>query len=323
MAIKKRFWIVILLAVLITSCSDTEQEKEQVTSAKLYGISKDINDLKGALELAPENITLKQQLGLRLYDYYLEQAILKGVSDDNLPFLFYDKKNSAACLLIHGFTATPWELKKLGEYLYQQNINAYGVLVEGHGTTPEELDKTTWQDWYESAEVGLQLISYLTENPYVCGQSGGASLAIMLAEENDVAGIISIASPVYLKDKRANLAFLLVPFNYYHKNKNVGEDDIGHYYETRSAGSIAELVKLIKEHKKILDKITAPILIIQSVKDTRIETRSVEYIYDNIGSEKKDILMVDEPEHVLTTGDNNGNVFEMIVDFIEENEKKE
>ena len=321
MAIKKRFWVVFLLVVLVTSCSGTEQEKTQVTSPKLDSISKEINDLKGALELAPEDITLKQQLGLRLYDYYLEQAILKGVSEDNLPFLFYDEKNSAGCILIHGFTATPWELKKLGEYLYQQNINAYGVLIEGHGTTPEELDKTKWQDWYESAEEGLQLISYLTENPYVCGQSAGASLAIMLAGENDVAGIVSIASPVYLKDKRAKFAFLLAPFNYYHKNKNVGEEDMGYYYETRSARSIAELIKLIGEHKKILNKITAPILIIQSVKDTRIETKSVEYIYDNIGSEKKDILMVDEPEHVLTTADHNGRVFERISDFIKENEK--
>lgn len=312
MIIKKRFLTIILFAVLITSCSYVETGSEQKE------FPEEIINLQKEVEISPENTALKHQFGLTLYEHYLEQSRFKKVSEENLPFLFYNEKNTEGCLLIHGFTATPWELKELGKYLFSKNITVYGVLLEGHGTTPQELDKTTWQDWYKSAEEGLDLLSYLADDVYVCGQSAGASLAIMLAEENDFAGIISIASPIYLKDERAYLAFLLAPFNLYFKNKNLKEEDKGHYYEIRSAKSIAEVVKLVREQKKILNKITLPILIVQSRNDTRIKTESAEYIYDNIGSLDKQTLIVNAPEHVLTTGEDNEGVFESIKNFIKE-----
>ena len=174
MMIKKRFLVIILFAILITSCSDIERQSEQKE------FPEEIINLQKEVELSSENTALKHQLGLMLYDYYLEQARLKNVAEENLPFLLYNESNSAGCLLIHGFTATPWELKKLGKHLFSKNITVYGVLLEGHGTTPQELDKTTWQDWYKSAEEGLDLLPYLVDNVYVCGQSAGASLAIML-----------------------------------------------------------------------------------------------------------------------------------------------
>lgn len=312
MMIKKRFLIIVLFAIFITSCSEIE------ISSKQKEFPENITKLQKAVELSPEDTALKHQLGLMLYEHYLEQARLKKVSEENLPFLFYNEKNTEGCLLIHGFTATPWELRELGKHLFSRNITVYGVLLEGHGTSPKELDKTRWQDWYESSEEGLDLLSYLVDNVYVCGQSAGASLAIKLAEENDIKGIVSIVSPIYLKDERANLAFLLAPFNLYFKNKNLKEEDKNYYYEIRSAKSIAELVKLIREQKKILNKITHPILIIQSRNDTRIETESAEYIYDKIGSSNKGVLLVDEPEHVLVTGDNNEGIFESITNFIKE-----
>src|SRR3989338_5689765 len=314
MALKKRLLVVFLLGLLLTACSN-------VNTKKVENLPDSIISLKNALEISPNDAELRQKLGVELHNYYLKKAVEKNVAEENLPFLLHSKNNSVGCLLVHGFTATPWELRELGNYLYKNNISVYGALIDGHGTTPEELDKTRWQDWYKSAEEGLLLMSYLTERTYICGQSAGASLAITLAESNNVAGIVLIAAPIYLNDIRAKFAFLLAPFNYYNKNTNLKEDDKNHYYEMRSARSIAELVKLIDDNKKNMNKVSAPVLIIQSIDDTRIKPESAKYIYDNIGSDEKKIITIDKPEHVLTTGDQNNEVFESIIGFIKENER--
>ncbi len=298
--------------IVITACSDINRYGNQEE------LPENIISLKNALELSPENETLRYMFGKALYDYSLNQAIEKSVSEENLPFLLYNENNSKGCLMIHGFTATPWELRELGEYLFGKNITVYGVLLEGHGTSPEDLDKTKWQDWYKNSEEGLLLLSYLANDTYICGQSAGALLALKLAEENEVKGVIAISSPIYLKDKRANFAYLLAPFDTYHKNKNINDNEKVYYYEKRSARSIAELMKLIKDSKRNLNKMNAPTLIIQSSKDTRIETESAQYVYDNIKSKRKELMIVNDPEHVLTTGEDNKDIFERIVGFIRE-----
>src|ERR1039458_9460781 len=58
-------------------------------------------------------------------------------------------------LLLHGFAGTPPELRRLGEALARSGWRCYGPLLAGHGTTPEELDRTRWQDWADSAQAAL------------------------------------------------------------------------------------------------------------------------------------------------------------------------
>src|SRR4051812_26008702 len=58
-------------------------------------------------------------------------------------------------LLTHGFTSSPAEVRPLGIYLAEQGYTVYGPLLAGHGTAPEDLRTTTWQQWVASAEAGL------------------------------------------------------------------------------------------------------------------------------------------------------------------------
>ena len=56
-------------------------------------------------------------------------------------------------LLVHGFTASPTELRTLGDYLHQAGFSIQGVRTAGHGTNADDLGKYTRRDWYASVEA--------------------------------------------------------------------------------------------------------------------------------------------------------------------------
>ena len=67
------------------------------------------------------------------------------------PFFFAGGEEGV--LLIHGYTGAPGEMRLLGEFLHRKGYTVLGVLLPGHCTTPKNLSKYTFDDWY--AEVGL------------------------------------------------------------------------------------------------------------------------------------------------------------------------
>ncbi|MBR2071216.1 MAG: carboxylesterase, partial [Phascolarctobacterium sp.] len=67
--------------------------------------------------------------------------------------------NKKGVLVIHGYTGTPAEMRLLGDHLHQEGYTVLGVRLPGHGTTPEELNETQWQDWYAVAQEGFERLT--------------------------------------------------------------------------------------------------------------------------------------------------------------------
>jgi carboxylesterase len=90
------------------------------------------------------------------------------------PFLY--KAGEVGCLMLHGFTSTPFEMRGLGQYLAERGITAGAPLLAGHGTVPEDLQDTTWRDWYESVETALDIMLAQCKRVFLAGLSlGGAA----------------------------------------------------------------------------------------------------------------------------------------------------
>src|SRR3989338_2510143 len=109
-------------------------------------------------------------------------------------------------LLTHGFEASPDEVKELAQYLSDRNITVLVVRLKGHGTDIKELDNTKWQEWHNDYENGFNELSNKTKKVVVAGHSLGGALALYIAEQKDTAGVVSLAAPIGLKDKRAEFA---------------------------------------------------------------------------------------------------------------------
>lgn len=84
-------------------------------------------------------------------------------------------------LLIHGFCGTPPEMRGLGEHLAASGFRVHGVLLKGHGTTPEDLATTTRRDWVASADAQLAELRRECSEVFVSGQSMGGAISLVLA----------------------------------------------------------------------------------------------------------------------------------------------
>ena len=256
----------------------------------------------------------------------IEEHILsesrKGLRQGNEPFLLKGIDNGVGVLLFHGFTASPWEVKELGTYLNEQeNMTVFGPLLAGHGTSPEDLKSTKWEDWYRSANESYNMMKDAFGCVYVGGMSTGSSLALMLAMEHDVCGIISIATPIIFQGWLIRYTKYLKYFVPY-TERLVPESMKPYYYEKRPTAAVAQLYKMVQIMRKSLYKIDEPIIIIQSLKDQTIEPFSAEVIMTNISSEDKTFIWFDEGSHVIIKDAQRDEVFKLIKEFIESQEKK-
>lgn len=99
-----------------------------------------------------------------------------------------------ACLLIHGFTGSPWDVRPLGEALANRGYHVLGICLPGHGSTPEAMELVTHRDWLESADQALSSLRSF-HRIFIGGLSMGALLALLLAGRypDRIAGLALIA----------------------------------------------------------------------------------------------------------------------------------
>ena len=76
---------------------------------------------------------------------YIEKPYLDGSS-------FIYPGNKTGFVLVHGFTATTTEVRPLAERLHQEGYTVSAPLLPGHDTHPDDLNKVSWQDWYQTVK---------------------------------------------------------------------------------------------------------------------------------------------------------------------------
>src|SRR6185503_15479003 len=106
------------------------------------------------------------------------------------PFFFLGDPSKPACLLIHGFTGTPKEMRGMGEYLHQQGYTCLGIRLAGHATDPEDMIRSNWTDWTASVEDGYQLLYGVAHTIFLAGLSMGGVLALLMSTRLAVKGIV-------------------------------------------------------------------------------------------------------------------------------------
>lgn len=118
-----------------------------------------------------------------------------GPAVDTAPFSF-PGGTAAACLLLHGLTGTPHEMRFLGAALARHGFAALGPRLPGHGTSVEDLARTGWRDWRDAARESLRALRGQARDIVVVGQSMGALLALDLAADSpDLVRAVVVLSP--------------------------------------------------------------------------------------------------------------------------------
>lgn len=238
------------------------------------------------------------------------------------PFLI--KGGEVGCLLLHGYTGTPNEMRPLAESLAADNFTVLAPRLFGHATHPDDMLRARWWDWIASAEDGLNLLKGCTKQQVVMGLSMGGILALLLAARYPISAVCSFSTPYDLpKDPRLKFLpfYWLFPKRYKGKpdwhNPEIASTHIDYpYFPTRS---VIELRSLIQAMRSDLSRITVPAFFAQSHGDHTIPPESLDYLSSHVKSGIKETLWVKDSGHVVIKDLEKEKVFTAAKNFIHKN----
>ncbi|MBI4175012.1 alpha/beta fold hydrolase [Candidatus Berkelbacteria bacterium] len=225
------------------------------------------------------------------------------------------KRDSVAIFAIHGFSGHPEEVRFVGERI----ANALGAplvlpIIPGHATSPADLLGTTHLDWYRGIEEAYDQLAARYAKVVVIGNSFGANLALKLARSRSPAAMIAIATAYLTRYQRVLLQLLLLinrPFRQSWIKPKTGPhatEQIPGYtqqcYEEIPLGAFWEMLKFDRQERPIhhLAAVRCPSLLVSPRRDPFISPKAVTLYYDRLGSSIKELLVWDEPYHLIVQG---------------------
>lgn len=252
-----------------------------------------------------------------------DQAIgyaVRGAAIDQVQSFAFDR-GPIGCVLLHGFTAAPKEMRPLGEYLAARDITVRGVCYAGHGTTPQDLARMSWRDWVASAEAAVGELRGRCPHVWAIGLSLGGLISLHLAEQQLVDGVCAIAPPIFPPDRRMALARFLAPFMPY-SNKGLADlhDPIAlaeHAdYELFPTRAVAQLYNLMTHTRRHLRQVTAPLLLVFARHDAVVTLNSLDTIWRRVSSADKEQLILERGGHIVTEDYDKDLAFAAIERFV-------
>lgn len=211
---------------------------------------------------------------------------------------FYWPKGDTAVLCLHGFTATTVEIRMMAAFLSEQGYTVKAPLLPGHGTSPQDMNQTCWQDWYSAAEASLQELLAMYPKVFVLGESMGGLLTLHLAAKYpEVSGILLFAPAIRISNLwLAKFLCLIKPTL---KKKPAANDIQQQSYKEfplRAAASLYQLQKIVRAELK---DIRTPIRIFQGKHDDTIDPLGAIFAYEHIGSLDKELIILSESSHLI------------------------
>jgi carboxylesterase len=260
--------------------------------------------------------------------------------------------NGKAVLLVHGITGTPSEMRYFAKSLNKAGFTVFCNTLPRHCSTLTELKKVTWQEIVDSCSRDFRELKKKYKEVFVGGLSMGALVSVHLAYQFplEVAGIIALAPTLFydgwaVPKVRTKLMEALwgVPFirnsidikeewPYGTKDEEM-RDGIHRFYKDAKASQFSKkvflfgspffpMVCLYQHHlltrivKKELAKVKTPIIILHAREDDMTSLRNAQFLYDNIGSKDKSLVVLEDSYHMITIDKEKDKVAEEVVRFL-------
>lgn len=233
---------------------------------------------------------------------------------------FYIPGDKIGCLLLHGFTATPNEVRGLGQYLAEQGYTVLGPRLAHHASIPDDMRRSRFHDWYLSALDGWHLLRDHCRHIVVAGMSMGGTTALLLAARQPVAGVVSMSAPIHMPpDPRLRILRLYALVRPFLPKPWWDESQRASRYNVTPTRALYELREYVRKTERVLPQVKAPALLMHSRTDDTVAPDNVERIYNGLGSEQKEMVWWEEAGHVMTEDpEYQQAVFERVAAFVKQ-----
>lgn len=216
-------------------------------------------------------------------------------------------------LCVHGFTGTPFEVRPLAEALHRRGLTVSAPRLPGHGTSPADLDRTTWLDWARAVDRALDGLLARCERVAIAGMSLGGALALHTARHrpDDVAAVAALAAPVWLpRAARLALRALALPplARRVRALPKRGGSDVrdpamrarNPSYPVIPVRALGELDRFVQVVRRELPFVRAPTLVVHSRRDHTVPPACADEIERAIGARVVRRRTLCDSFHVIT-----------------------
>lgn len=233
---------------------------------------------------------------------------------------FFWKAGPVGVLLLHGFTATPVEVRSAAEILHAQGYSVAGPLLPGHGTTPDDLNRVHWQDWVDAAEDAYRQLKECCSSVFVGGESMGGVAALYLATLHpEAAGVLAYSPAVklrltLLKQLELRAAALVKP------SIPKGSLDASDHWQGYTVNPLKGSLQLLDFERALIGRlhlIRQPVVVFQGRFDTTIDPTCGEIILQGVSSTVKELHWMEQSSHVILIDRELVPVMQMTEKFIQ------
>lgn len=259
---------------------------------------------------------------------YEETDGQETATESGEPFLLLPEgRKELGIVLVHGFLASPAEVRPFGEKLQALGYPVIGVRLKGHGTSPWDLRERSWHDWLESVRQGYAVMSAFARRICLIGFSTGGALSLRLAADcpERLVGVAAISVPMKFRDR--NMIFVplvhgvnelvrwvsslegVMPF----RPRDSEHPHIN--YRNVPIRGLYELRQMVDELEERLPDVQCPVTLIQGSDDPVVEPKSAELIHMRLGTSQKKLFMVPSTRHGILYEDI-GDTQEKVISFL-------
>lgn len=208
-------------------------------------------------------------------------------------------------LFIHGFTGSPKSMRPWAQELSNEGWSVSVPRLPGHGTRWQDMNLTTWQDWYAEAERALGDLQSRCSQVFVMGLSMGGTLTLRLAQQHGdaISGIVLVNPAVHTERPDRFLLPILQRFlpSFPGISNDIAKPDQDEGAYTRiplkAAHSLSRLWKVVRED---MPRVRQPLLLFRSVQDHVVEASNAEYILTHASSTDIEEVLLHDSYHVAT-----------------------
>lgn len=242
-----------------------------------------------------------------------------------------------ACLLVHGFGGSPFEVLPVAEALEAAGFPVSAPTLPGHDTSIDDWRRTGWKDWLEHAAAEYERLAASHRQVFTLGMSMGGSICLALAQRYRPAGVATIASPVFLyrflPPEATDWRLLATPLlkklrPVWPSTPKTPESRAiapwRGYEEGVSLDALHSFMDGLRQVRRGLGRVTAPLLAIHSPRDRHVPLGNLWEIARRVRSpwRKAVLLPIEETvtrHHLLTTHrETRDKVAQLCVEFVRE-----